>query len=348
MMRLFVTLLALGLQGVLPGMVAGQVSGCDVCHAKPGFKKVLKSGRTQSLFVDRGSLDASVHAGKRCIDCHVDVVEIPHKTPPQHVNCTQCHYKGNTVGAPQSDLYQEYKESVHGQAVAAGDPKAPTCQGCHGTHDIHITAESDSRVARVHIPDTCGRCHLEIYAEYRSSIHGSQAERGNPDVPVCTDCHNEHGIRSHEDPASTTFVSNVSATCSECHAAEGIVGKYGIQAGQVESYDESFHGVANQFGMRTVANCASCHGVHDIRSPEDPASTVHLANIPQTCGKCHEGANANYARGKIHVRPKDPASGIIYYVSMFFKWLTILTVCGLVTHILLDLFRQIRERRSTS
>lgn len=328
----------------LPQGVAAQVSGCDICHGKPDFKRVLKSGRTQSLYVDRTDIDASMHAGKQCIDCHVDVVEIPHRTPPLPVNCTQCHYKGNTVGAPQSDIYQKYKESVHGRAADAGDPKAPVCQDCHGTHRILGHMDWASQVARANIATACGRCHLEVFAEYRTSIHGSEVENGNSDVPACTGCHSEHGIRSHEDPESPTYVANVSKTCSACHAAEAIVGKYGIGTGQVESYEESFHGVAIQFGMRTVANCASCHGIHDIRSPEDPASSVNIANIPQTCGKCHPGANVNYTMGKIHVQPKDPSSGVVYYVSAFFKWLTILTVCGLIAHILLDLLRQIRNR----
>ena len=338
---LFAALLA------LPSNASTQVSGCDVCHGKPGFKRVLKSGLTQSLHVDRADIEASVHAGKRCIDCHVDVIEIPHKTPPQHVNCTQCHYKGNTVGAPQSDIYQEYKESVHGRAVAEGDPKAPACQSCHGSHRILGHLDPAAQVSRQSISRVCARCHLEIFAQYRASIHGVDMENGNPDVPACTGCHSEHGIRSREDPESSTYVANVSQTCSVCHAVEGIVGKYGIPTGQVDTYDESFHGVAIQFGMRTVANCASCHGVHDIRPQEDPASSVNVANIPKTCGKCHPGANANYAIGKMHVQPKDPESGIVYYVAAFFKWLTILTVCGLVSHILLDLFRQIRSRGAT-
>ena len=340
--RFILALVAVGV--AMPLVASAQVSGCDVCHGKPDFKRVLKSGRTQSLYVDREAMATSVHAGKRCIDCHVDVVEIPHTTPPQPVNCTQCHYKGNTVGAPQSDIYQEYKESVHGQAVAPGDPKVPACQDCHGTHQILAPADPASQVTRLNISRVCARCHLEVFAQYRTSIHGVELEKGNPDIPTCTGCHSEHGIRSHEDPQSSTYLENVAQTCSVCHAAEGIVGKYGISAAQVETYGESFHGVAIRFGMRTVANCASCHGVHDIRSPEDPASSVNIANIPRTCGKCHPGANVNFARGKIHVQPKDPESGIIYYVSSFFKWLTILTVCGLVIHILLDLFRQFRGR----
>ena len=335
--------LAVGMGFVVPS-VHGQVAGCDVCHGKPDLKRIHKSGRVQSLFVDREDIDASVHAGKACIDCHVDVVEIPHSTPPQHVNCTQCHYDGNTVGAPQSDIYQEYTESVHGKALEEGDPKAPACQDCHGSHRILSHLDPAARVARSNVSNTCGRCHLEIFSQFRTSIHGRGLTEGNPDVPSCTGCHNEHGIRSHEDPESPTNLANISKTCSSCHAVEGIVGKYGISTGQVDTYEESFHGVGIQYGMRTVANCASCHGVHDIRPPQDPESSVHVANIPKTCGKCHPGANSNFAKGKMHVQAKDPASGIVYYVASFFKWLTILTVCGLGAHILLDLFRQLRKR----
>lgn len=324
-----------------------QVSGCDICHSKPDLKRVLKSGRVQSLYVGRMDLDASVHAGKQCVDCHVDVVEIPHTSTPQKVNCTQCHYKGNTVGAPQSDIYQEYKTSVHGRAIVEAKPNAPTCQDCHGSHRVLKHDDPAAGVAHLNVPTMCGRCHLDIYAEYRTSIHGVDMEKGDLDVPVCTDCHAEHDTRSHDDPGSPTHVSNVSKTCSKCHAAEGVVGKYGIDVGQVETYEASFHGVATQYGMRTVANCASCHGVHDIRSHEDPASMVYPANIPKTCGKCHPGANANFAKGNMHVDPKDPKSGIVYYVSAFFKWLTISTICGLVTHILLDLYRQFRQRGKT-
>jgi hypothetical protein len=331
----------LGAQGA-----SAQVSGCDVCHGKPELKRQLPSGRTQSLHVDRSELRASVHAAKNCADCHVDVLEIPHLKPPQPVNCANCHYQGNTVGAPQGDLYQKYKESVHGQAVVAGNPQAPTCQDCHGSHRIKSRLDPGNQLSPSATPKVCGRCHLEIYAQYRTSIHGVGLEAGNKDVPSCADCHSEHGIRSHLDAASSTYSANVSTTCSACHAAEGIVGKYGISTEQVEAYQESFHGVATKYGMRTVANCASCHGVHDIRPSGDPASAVNVANIPAMCGKCHPGANSNYAQGKIHVRPKDPRSGIVYYVSGFFKWLTIAVICALVAHILLDLLRQYRRRKA--
>lgn len=317
---------------------------CDICHGKPDFKRTLKSGRVQSLYVDRAQLEASVHAGKQCGECHTDVVEIPHAPLAQPVDCIQCHYATNTVGAPGGDIYQKYRQSTHGRAAAAGDPRAPACQDCHGTHRILRHEDPEAQVSRARVSQMCGQCHLEVFAQYRTSIHGIELEKGNPDVPTCTGCHSEHDIRSPEDPGSLTHVENISQTCSVCHAAEGIVGKYGIPLEQVETYSKSFHGVAIRFGMRTVANCASCHGVHDIRPPEDPTSSVHLSNIPQTCGKCHPGANIHFAQGKIHLQPQNPDAGIVYYVSSFFKWLTILTICGLVAHILLDLFGQVRQR----
>lgn len=327
---------------------AQELKKCSICHGKPDFKKVLENGKVVSLYVDEAELANSVHAGRRCEECHRDIVEIPHRGSIQRVDCTRCHYEGNPVGAPDTSLYQDYRLSVHGQAVAAGNQNAPVCQDCHGGHGVHKATDVTSNVNRLHVAETCGRCHLKIYAEYTTSIHGELLREGNQDVPACTDCHGEHNILAPTNPRSTIYATKVQETCSKCHAAIGLMGKYGIDVTPVATYKESFHGVAGKFGMRTVANCASCHGVHDIRPPEDPSSSVYIANIPNTCGKadCHPGANINFARGKIHVDPQDPKSGIVYYVSSFFKWLTITVMVGLVLHIILDVNRKFRMRRA--
>jgi hypothetical protein len=166
---------------------------------------------------------------------------------------------------------------------------------------------------------------------------------GKEDSAVC-DCHGEHTIAY--EPRSPTYVTRIPVTCSRCHASVTVVGKYGIQTEQVATYDRSFHGIAIKFGGKTVANCASCHGIHDILPSSNPKSAVHVDNIPKTCGKCHEGANANYAKGKIHVDPTKREAGPVYWVSLFFKWLTISTMIGLGVHIGLDLFRRLRRRGS--
>ncbi|MEW6720223.1 MAG: hypothetical protein AB1346_07225 [Thermodesulfobacteriota bacterium] len=350
-MRRFPLAAALLLAGALLAASAPGAEGaisiekCTLCHGKPEFRKLLVDGAIRDLFASQDSVKGSVHEKRVCTDCHFDVSEIPHRTRPRRVNCTHCHFKGNKEGAPQSDNVLAYFESAHGKAIAAGNAKAPLCQDCHGGHQVLKTKSPESKVARASVAETCGRCHMEIYARYKGSIHGAAVAKGVKEAPSCTGCHGEHSIYSHLDPRSTVYPTHVSEQCSKCHASVVIMSKFGIEAEQVATYRESFHGVASGFGSRTVANCASCHGVHDIRPPEDPLSMVNVKNIPATCGKCHPGASAHFAEGKIHVDPTKKEAGIIYWTATFFKYLTIFTMLALVGHIFLDMYGRTRRLR---
>jgi DnaJ-class molecular chaperone len=321
------------------------VEKCLICHGKPEFRKVFVDGLVKDLYVTRESLKGSIHEKKDCSDCHFDVTEIPHRKRPKKVTCTHCHYKGNPEGAPQSDKYLEYFKSIHGQKLAKGDIKAPRCQDCHGAHDIKHAKDRQSHVSKENVAEVCGRCHMKVYGEFVSSLHGREVEKGNRDAPSCPDCHGEHNIYPPGDPKSTVYATHVPIQCSRCHGSVQIMSKYGISAEPVETYRESFHGVANQFGAKTVANCASCHGTHNIRPPEDPVSTVNPNNIPSTCGKCHPGANANFAEGKMHIDASKREAGVVYYVASFFKYLTLMTMLALLVHIFLDLYGRVRRLR---
>ncbi len=343
-----VTLIALGIagQGILtPAEARISLEKCTLCHGKPEFRKILVDGKVRELFVTADTLKGSVHEKKSCVDCHFDVSEIPHRERPKRVACTHCHYKGNPEGAPQSDAYLEYFASAHGQAIAKGSPKAPLCQDCHGSHAIRKVKDAESAVSRFKVAETCGRCHIEIYAQYKTSIHGVALGKGIGEAPSCTGCHGEHRILAHTDPKSTVYATHVADQCSKCHASVSIMGKFGIETEQVATYKESFHGVASKFGSRTVANCASCHGTHDIRPPDDPLSMVNPKNVPKTCGKCHPGANPNFAVGKMHVDAKKKEAGIVYYTALFFKYLTIGTMLALIAHIFLDMYGRSRRLR---
>lgn len=317
---------------------------CLVCHGKKGFSNPLKTGRILNLYVDINEFRKSVHSDKNCTDCHSDVLSIPHRESISKVNCAEiCHFIGNPSGAPQTEKYSEYSNSIHGKALLAGVASAPICQDCHGKHNVFKPDNEKSMDSRSNIPKTCEKCHLQEYVDYSNSVHGSNFKKGNIDVPVCTNCHGEHNIFSHKDPRSSVFGSHIKQTCSSCHEKMQIMEKYGVSTEQVETYSESFHGIANEFGVKTAANCSSCHGYHDIRSSSDPKSSVNKENIPKTCGKCHPGANINFARGKMHINPKNKESGIIYYVSMAFKYLTISVMLALIAHIILDLRKRLKK-----
>jgi hypothetical protein len=107
------------------------------------------------------------------------------------------------------------------------------------------------------------------------------------------------------------FLSIGYSTCHWCHVMEResfenekIAKEYGFAAARLATFTGSYHGAASRFGDATVANCASCHGSHGIRPSSDPKSSINPANLTRTCGKCHPGASANFAVGKMHVDAK--------------------------------------------
>ena len=91
-------------------------------------------------------------------------------------------------------------------------------------------------------------------------------------------------------------------TCGRCHGDERLEARYNLPADRVPTYADSYHGLESRAGGQTVANCASCHGVHNIFPSSDPRSTINPANLAHTCGACHPGAGEKFAIGPVHVR----------------------------------------------
>ena len=331
--------------------LAGELRQCGICHGRPEFKHVDADGTVRSLWVNERQLAASVHAKWHCIDCHADIDRIPHPARLAPVNCQRCHFPGNPVGAPEEVNYQGYVTSVHGRLRQAGNPRAPACQNCHGSHGVSKHTETVSQVHARNVPQTCGRCHVEIFAQFATSVHGvSLLEKSNTEAPSCTSCHGEHAILPPKEDASAVSATHIPETCSTCHGMTEFNLRYGIPVNPVRTFRHTFHGIANELGSARVANCASCHTAHNVLAASDPRSSVNLANIPTTCGKagCHPGANANYARGRFHLDPASRDAGIVYWVALFFKILTVSTLAALGVHILLDLARKLRRRRGVA
>ena len=84
--------------------------------------------------------------------------------------------------------------------------------------------------------------------------------------------------------------------CASCHADAERMKKYnpGLRVDQFQQYKTSVHGMKWAKGDSKVAVCTDCHGVHDLRAPSDPRSTVHPTNIATTCSHCH--ADAEYMK----------------------------------------------------
>ncbi len=316
---------------------------CLLCHGKKDFG-IVEGGKFKSLYVDYEELKNSVHKKFLCQQCHNDVRVIPHLIKPKKIHCLQCHFEGNVVGAPTEKKPEKYKESVHEKGKRE-KKKVPECMDCHGIHNVRAPEDSLSSVYKKKVPSTCGKCHITQREEYEISIHWQGIKKGVMGSAVCNDCHREHDVLPPEDPRSSLNPRNVIKTCEKCHTNIELMKKTGVPVKQVESYKESFHGIALEFGVLKAANCTSCHEYHKILPQRDTRSPIHPDNLPKTCGKCHPNASQNVAKGRIHVLPEEKESGIIFYVYNFFKFFTFLVITGLIIHILLDLFGRLRRRK---
>ncbi len=282
-----------------------------------------------------------------CSGCHGDHSILPTEDPrsplsPARVaeTCGGCHSEAVTG----NDGLPSYRESAHSRALE-GRPAA-SCIDCHGAHGVLAADQPESAVNPDRVSLTCGRCHSTIREEYDRSVHGSARQQGIAEAPTCTDCHGAHGILMSEDPSSAVYAANVPAACSRCHDEERITRKYGLATKRLETYENSFHGIANMYGEAVVANCASCHGVHDILPSSNPASSIAPNNLAATCGKCHVGAGANFAKGKVHVEATRESSAGMFYVRRFYTGLIGLLMVLFVIHIALDVAGYRRKKRT--
>jgi hypothetical protein len=136
---------------------------------------------------------------------------------------------------------------------------------------------------------------------------------------------------------------HVAKTCSDCHASEKIVARFGLKPDRIATFQESFHGAAGELGDTRVANCASCHGVHNIFPQSDPRSMINAANIESTCGQCHKDLPADFAQASVHTSATDPGSGGEFFVRKFYIWFITLLIFGFVMYRVLEYKRRIKR-----
>jgi cytochrome b subunit of formate dehydrogenase len=270
----------------LPVKLFGQDNDeCLACHEDKELT-MQKGKKKISLFVDKNKLKKSVHNGANCIQCHVgfDPVSIPHTESPVKVQCGGCHKSEQSL----------YNECLHGKASHKGDPLAPKCQTCHGSHEIVPNKDRQSPVYPLNVPGLCGRCHKEgspvqlqrnipqthILENYSESIHGEGLiKKGLTVSATCASCHSPHRILPHTDPRSTINRNNIAATCTKCHAGIEFVHKKIIKG---ELWKKE---------AKVLPACVDCHQPHKIRK------VFYEQNLSdESCRKCHENPKIGYSK----------------------------------------------------
>ena len=361
-------------------MPKGEDTSCTACHGKHDIATVKSAtfafnDRAQAESCGkchtaaRDNFAASAHgrafAAKEanapdCLTCHRQpvVATLPAKLTltqklAQTKQCEACHVgKENVAGHALRGVkfVGSFDQSVHGAALLGGKVDAANCVDCHGAHEMNRAMAASAKVNKLHVADTCAKCHEKIGAEFASSVHAGALRKGNVESAACTDCHGEHDIRKHTDPTSPVSAKNVAqAVCANCHASLKLTQKYGLPSQSIQTFADSYHGLAVRGGSVEVVNCASCHSSHAIKSQNDPTSTIHASNLATTCGQCHPGANTRFAVGKVHVSPEaakgaDGNSPILYIISSLYVILIVAVIGGMFVHNALDFLKKTRRK----
>jgi len=260
------------------------------------------------------------HASVGCATCHVKHEEYPHPAGIPKPVCGGCH--------PQ--VAAEHARGIHGQEIRKGNSAAPECNTCHGAaHEVQNTHTEKFRAA---VPETCGMCHSDVATAFQASVHGQAVAHGVAQAPVCTDCHGEHSILPPSNVASPVNSRNIRDTCGACHGDVRLARRFGMPADRLVSFDASYHGLAAKAGSQTVANCASCHGVHNILPSSDPRSTTNAKNLAATCGRCHPGAGKRFTIGPVHLTEARTETAAVGWVRRFYLWVIPITIGLMLLH----------------
>ncbi len=331
---------------------AGQVDACGKCHEK---------AREHFIASAHGRAFATREANAPdCLTCHRQPVAVAKDSRPtlaqklaQTKQCESCHVGKQNVAdhAVRGEKFVgAFEKSVHGAALLKGEAKSANCVDCHGAHEMNRAMNASARVSKLRVGGTCGTCHEKQSHGFADSVHATALKKGNFDSATCTDCHGEHDIRGHKDPTSPVNAKNVAQeVCANCHASLRLTQKYGLPRNSFQTFADSYHGLAVRGGAVEVVNCASCHESHAIKSQKDPTSSINPANLAQTCGQCHPGANKRFTVGKVHVSPEaaataDGGNPILYLVSTLYVLLIVVVVGGMVAHNALDFLKKIRRK----
>lgn len=189
---------------------------CASCHADPIIMKPYGLRIDQYAEYQTSEHGKAFAAGDVnvaiCTDCHTSHSVMSRFEPRSSVHpenlpqtCARCHADPELMRryGLRADVFEDFREGVHGIALQNGNPKAPTCATCHGLHGSTLLKSED-------IVTICGSCHIAERQQFDKSPHRSIIS--SVEFKGCAACHDNHRIG----PAQSELFDGV---CVRCHSA---------------------------------------------------------------------------------------------------------------------------------
>jgi predicted CXXCH cytochrome family protein len=318
---------------------------CLGCHGLRGFAVPTADGKMRQLHIEGGDFARSVHGKRLCVECHQDIVKIPHrKNIDRKVGCVQCH-QSLWEAAQKENKTQEfarlgvvvkqiesYMGSIHARPNIEDQSRTnATCYNCHNAHYVFPIGSKGRAEFRLNIPNVCGKCHSTQRYDYFTSVHGKEISAGNPKAAVCIDCHTTHDIESPEVDSMKLLITE---NCGNCHDE------------QLQTYRGTYHGQVTKLGYAYTAKCFDCHGHHKIQWVDNQMSKVHESNRLETCRQCHKDATQGFISFHPHGNTRDfDRYPYMYVASKFMISLLGGVFAFFWTHAALWFYREYKDRK---
>jgi len=144
--------------------------------------------------------------------------------------------------------------------------------------------------------DTCFECH-QVFEDEDGPSHKIIRDIHHQKGLSCAACHggdpeldDMDDVRKSKSYRGVPDYLDVPQFCARCHSDADYMHEHNpsLPVDQLDKYNISVHG-ERLFNKRDtkVANCVSCHTVHEIADAKLPYSSTHPLNLPATCGNCH-------------------------------------------------------------
>lgn len=330
-------------------MKANLMETCGKCHADEVVK--FKNSAHGKAYLSGDIKDAP-----SCTSCHGEhnIKNVASTEKFSKINtsdmCLTCHKGGKLtkdVKNNSDSLAANYHLSVHYVALKDGNTNSASCADCHGAHEMKPSNDPTAKTNKKNIANTCGTtdCHKKQAEQYIGSIHQVAVDKDSKDAPTCTNCHGNHQIAKRDKGIDKNIASkSVVKLCSDCHSSTGIIQRNELKD-ITRTFNESFHGLAVRGGSGDAANCESCHGYHNVRSPEDSLSSTFKANLTKTCGQCHKMADKTLFETKIHIVNPQVESPWLFWITNFYILIIIGTIGAMTLHNILDYRKKMQIKR---